>query len=101
MESDRVTLQTLASTLCVRCKTYLAELHHLPDKKRIPTESLATAAYLLDASKTLLRWLTRLPFLGNIEYDDISKKLTRHCFELALLSQRDSFADNVSEVSHK
>jgi hypothetical protein len=98
MESDRMTLQTLASSLCVRCKNYRSELSNLPKKNRIPTDSLATAAYLLDASKTLLRWLTRFPFLGHIEYDGISQKLTRHCFELALLSQRDSFADNASEV---
>lgn len=65
----------------------------------IPTTSLASASYLLDAGKVLIRWLTRFPFLGKLNYDEISRKLTKHCFELAVLSQRDTFADNAIEVS--
>jgi len=99
METDRITLQTLASALSVRCKTYRSELSDLPRKNKIPTQSMSTGAYLLDATKTLLRWLTRYPFLGVLEYDEITKKLTRHGFELAVQSQRDTFADNTSEVS--
>ncbi|CAL8108614.1 unnamed protein product [Orchesella dallaii] len=63
----------------------------------IPTTSLASASYLLDAGKVLIRWLTRFPFLGKLNYDEISRKLTKHCFELAMLSQRDTFADNAIE----
>lgn len=64
----------------------------------IPTTSLASASYLLDAGKVLIRWLTRFPFLGKLNYDEISRKLSKHCFELAVLSQRDTFADNAIEV---
>jgi len=68
-----------------------------PRLETIPTTSLASASYLLDAGKVLIRWLTRFPFLGKLNYDEISRKLTKHCFELAMLSQRDTFADNAIE----
>lgn len=123
LETPRTTLQSLASALAVRCKNYRAELsllgaengiavtpssqhqHHNNQQQqqhhhqKIPTESLSSASYLLDCSKVLIRWLTRFPFLGRPEYDDITMKLTKHCFELAMLSQRDSFADNAIEVT--
>jgi hypothetical protein len=109
----------MASSLGVRCRNYRAELSLLSSNggggkpqlaqacasssssssiNYIPTDSLSSASYLLDSSKTLIRWLTRFPFLGITEYDEITIKLTKHCFELAMLSQRDSFADNAIEV---
>jgi len=110
MESERVTLQWLASSLSVRCKTYRSELTRMSKKEGmissipqvksyIPTESLGSASFLMDAAKILIRWLARYPFSGTPDYDRITKQLTKHCFELAMLSQRDSFADNAIEVS--
>ena len=94
-----MTLQTLASHVAVRAKTYRSELTSSRAKKNfISNESLASASYLLDAGKPLIRWLTRFPFVGVPDYDDITKQMTKHLFELGVLSQRDSFADNAIEV---
>lgn len=136
LDTPRMTLQSLASTLAVRCRNYRGELSLLSTSRGgggssgppgtqnnyIPTDSLSSASHLLDSSKILIRWLTRFPFLGNSEYDVVTVKLTKHCFELgeldviakfengqdgemlnqnfvsAMLSQRDSFADNAIEV---
>ncbi|XP_021959664.1 uncharacterized protein LOC110855562 isoform X1 [Folsomia candida] len=111
LDTPRMTLQSLASTLAVRCRNYRGELSLLSTSRGgggssgppgtqnnyIPTDSLSSASHLLDSSKILIRWLTRFPFLGNSEYDVVTVKLTKHCFELAMLSQRDSFADNAIE----
>jgi hypothetical protein len=92
------TLQTLASNLAVRCRNYRSELSSIKSNY-IPTESLSSASYLLDSAKSLIRWMVRFPFANCLEYDNALGKLVKHCFELGMGSQRDSFADNVIEVS--
>lgn len=84
--------------MAVRSKTYRSQLTSSREKNRISNQSLASASFLLDAGKALVRWLTRFPFVGVEEYDEITKLMTKHLFELAMLSQRDLFADNAIEV---
>jgi len=80
-----------ARSLCneiLRSGSYLGE-----SKQTISTDTMCSAADVLDALTTLVLWLDRPPFSGVQHYDEFKKMFLKIGIDLAVCTQRDTFAE--------
>lgn len=91
---DKENLQFLALQVAIASSSLTKQLSYCYDKNIIETQILNDITRTISKIKSLVEWLDRVPFKGNVLFNETKTQLLRLGLEMATSAQRDRFVEN-------